>query len=250
MTIRMTTATAVCISLLSACTIAFGSSDREVQVTGSAQESFAPDIAYVTVFVTGEGILSVDAARDASDQVEAVVKAIKELDDQPPDVETSDVSVGDKQSVVWSSQNQTDSPRPQVTKRIRITIPPDAELAYPIIDAAIRAGAVLNLKSRPGYLGEVKSTVVYGLKDNPERTNALRTKAFEEATQRAKELADLAGKSLGSVISLNSCGAVSSSRRIYTSGRSQTFPVEHVGVDSKGIGLSASVSATFELVDP
>jgi len=241
---------AVCIGLLSTWSVASGSGDREVEVTGSVQETFAPDVAYVTVYVIGEGILSVDAARDASDRLEAVVKAISELQDQSPEVEVSDVSVGDKQSRVWSSQGQTESPRPQVTKRLLITIPPHAQSAYSIIDAAIRAGAMLELQSRTRFSGDMNSTVVYGLKDDSERTRDLRAKAFEEATQRAKELAELAGKTLGQVVSVKSCGDAQSSRRVYVSGRSQSFPVEHVGTDSKGIKLSASVSATFELADP
>jgi len=131
---------------------------------------------------------------------------------------------------------------------MRITIPPDPILAQQIIDTAIRDGAVMQIPSSTHYSGELHSIVIYGLLDASAAVDEAKKKAFEDAKTKAQELAALAGKKIGDVVSI-SCGrSITFPGRMYISGRQVDFPTEYVGIDPNKIDISYSLSVTFQLL--
>jgi uncharacterized protein YggE len=228
--------------------VAMGTEENTISTTGTADIERKPDISYVTLYVKGDGILMADAIKRAREKSEAIQKAIKENHKGIKEVEITDIEIGEKGSRYWSSEKEDEPPRPQVTKRMRITIPPDQILAHQIIDTAIREGAVMQIPSSTHYSGELHSIVIYGLLDASAAEDEAKKKAFEDAKTKAQEMAALASKKIGDVVSI-SCGrSITFPGRMYISGRQADFPTEYVGIDPNKIDISYSLSVTFQLL--
>ena len=219
----------------------------KISVTGSATKQLAPDVAYITLYVNGDGVLMSDAAKKSDDNVEAVLKAIKEGKTNIIDIAVTIVDVGEKSSRVWSGDQQNASPRPQVSKQLRIAIPPDAALAYEIIDAAIRAGAILTRESMTHYSGEVRGAVIYGVKDGSAVEEELKKDAMEDARKQAEKTAQWAGKSIGPLCSVGCQSVTSWSQGAAFGGKTAEYPTKYLSIDPKQIEIKATISATFEL---
>ena len=222
---------------------------HKISVTGSATRQLKPDVAYITLFVNGEGVLMSDAAKKSDDNVEAVLKAVKEGRTNIIDIAVTTVDVGEKSSRVWSGDSQNAPPRPQVSRQLRIVIPPDLTLAYEIIDAAIRAGAILTRDSMTHYSGEVSGTVVYGVQDGAAIEEELKKDALEDARKQAEKTAQLAGKSVGPLCSIGCQSTATWPQGMVFGGKTTGYPTQYVGTDSKQIEIKTTISTTFELQD-
>ncbi len=228
---------------------AIAADPNTISVTGTAKIEKKPDIAFITLYIEGNGILMVDAVKQAKDKTESILKAIRENNKQIKNLEVIDIQIGEKKSQIWSSEQKDSPPRPEVIKRIRITIPPDSVLAYQIIDTAIRAGAVMEIPSSMNYPGELNSVVIYGLQNASGIEDEAEKKAMENAREKANKIAALAGKKAGGIVSLG-CGSDSFNiKKVYGYGHSDNFPSEHVGIYPDRITISSSANVTFELLD-
>ena len=227
---------------------ASGEIKNAVTVTGTAKVEGKPDVAYLTLYVKGDGILMVDAIKKAKQKVDNIEKAMEEKHKEIKGIDVMDIKVGEKRKGYWGSEQKDEAPRPEVVKRMRITIPPDARLAYELIDTAIRAGAIMQIPSSMQYSGEIKSIVVYGLLDASELEDQARKKALENAKDNAKKIAALVGKKIGEVVSVGCSGSYSWPNQIYIMGRESDFPVKHVGIDPDKIEISRSMTITYELL--
>ncbi len=221
----------------------------KISVSGSATKQLKPDVAYITLYVNGDGVLMSDAAKKADDNVETVLKAVKEGRTNIIDIAVTTIDVGEKSSRTWSSDQQSTPPRPQVSKRLMIAIPPDSTLAYEIIDAAIRAGAILARDSMTHYSGEVRGTVVYGVRDGAAIEEELNKDAFADARKEAEKTAQYAGKSVGPLCSIGCQSTTLWSQRMVFGEKATEYPTKYLSTDSKQIEIKATVLATFELQD-
>jgi uncharacterized protein len=219
----------------------------KISVTGSATRQLKPDVAYVTLYVNGDGVLMSDAAKKSDENVEAVLKAVREGRSNIVDIAVTTTDVGEKSSRVWSGDQQNASPRPQVSRQLRIVIPPDTALAYEIIDSAIRAGAILTRESMTHYSGEVRGTVIYGVKDASAVEEELKKEALEDARKQGEKTAQWAGKTLGPLCSVGCQSTTAWSQGMTYGGRSAEYPTKYVSADPSQIEIKASVSTTFEL---
>jgi len=225
-----------------------GTEENTISTTGTADIERKPDIAYVTLYIKGDGILMEDAIKRAREKSETIQKTLKENYKGIKEVEITDIEIGEKGSKYWSSEKEDEPPRPQVTKRMRISIPPDPILAYQIIDTAIREGAVMQIPSSTHYSGEIRSIVIYGLLDASATEDEAKKKAFEDAKTKAQEMGALAGKKIGEVVSIGCGRNVTFPGGMYLSGRKVDFPTEYIGIDPNKIDISYSLSVTFELL--
>ena len=124
------------------CGSVLGEDCDKVTATGKATVNKKPDVAYITLYCRGEGMLLSDAIKDAEVKSETIKKTILEsYEDKIKETDIIELKVGDKESR-YSSRSEGTA-RPQVVKQIRLTISPDPDLAYQIIDTAIRAGALM-----------------------------------------------------------------------------------------------------------
>jgi uncharacterized protein YggE len=136
--------------------------------------------------------------------------------------------------------------RPEMTKRIRITIPPDRDLALSIIDAAIREGAVLKSPSTVRFGGEVDTAIVFGLTESDSIADEVRKKAFDDAKVKAEKLSALTGRKLGRISSVG-CDGGDVEHQIYTFGRKEDYPTKYISGDPSHVEVTASISVSFEL---
>lgn len=223
---------------------AIGEDRDTVMGRGKATVMKDPDVAYVTLFIQGDGMLMADAIKQAEEKSAAVEKAITENCPQTRQIEIIDLEVGDKASRFSSSQSG--SVRPQLIKRVLVTIPPDPALASRVIDQAIRAGAVINRPTTTSFSNKY-SAVMYGLVGFGAAEDEARKLAFEEAKLSARKLAELAGKKLGEVISISSSDR--GSGMVFSIPRQEAeFPTEYLSKKPTGIEVISKVAATFELV--
>jgi len=227
---------------------ASGEIKNVITVTGTAKVESKPDVAYLTLYVKGNGILMVDAVKKAKQKVDAIKKAIEEKHKGIKGLDVIDISIGEKRREYWNPDQKDEAPRPEVVKRMRITISPDTRLAYELIDTAIRAGAIMQIPSSVQYPGEIKSLVVYGLLNASKLEDLARKKALEKAEDRAKKTAALVGKKIGGVVSVGCRGSSFWNNQIYIMGREADFPVKHVGIDPNKIEISQNMTITYELL--
>lgn len=223
--------------------------ENTVSVSGSSQLEKAPDIAYIVLYVKGDGILMTDAVKNAEQKAEEVIKAIRQDRPQVMDVKNTTAELGEKRNQYYSSSDKDESPRPQVVQRLMVSIPPVPSLAYEIIDAALRAGAVMTIPSSTHYSGEINSVVVYGLQNAKDVEEEAKTLAFEDAKKNAESSAALAGRKLGAVNSVNCQSVQGFSQQMYFSGRKADFPTKYISISPDKIDINGSVTVTYNFVD-
>jgi len=223
--------------------------ENTVSVSGSSKLEKAPDIAYVVLYVKGDGILMTDAVKSAEQKTEEVAKAIRQDRPQVIDVAAETTEIGEKRSQYYSSADKDDTPRPQVVRRLMVSIPPVPSLAYEIIDAALRAGAVMSIPSSTHYSGELNSVVVYGVQKADDVEEEAKKLAFEDAKKNAESSATLAGRKLGAVNSINCQSVQGFAQQVYFSGRKAQFPTKYIGTSPDKIEITGSVTVTYNFAE-
>lgn len=223
--------------------------ENTVSVSGASQLEKAPDIAYIVLYVKGDGILMTDAVKNAAQKADEVIKAIRLDRPQVLDVKSETSEIGEKRNQYYSSADKDESPRPQVVQRLMVSIPPIPSLAYEIIDAALRAGAVMSIPSSTHYSGELNSVVVYGVQNAKDVEEEAKKLAFEDAKKNAEASAALAGRKLGIVNSVNCQSVQGFSQQVYFSGRKAQFPTKYIGISPEKIEINGSVTVTYNFAE-
>lgn len=219
-----------------------------ITVTGTAKVEAKADIAYITLYIKADGILMVDAVKNAKQKVEQIQKALKEKHKEIKNIEVVDIEIGEKSTEYWSGEQKEEPPRPEVVKRMRITIAPDPALAHQVIDTGIRAGAIMQIPQSIYYSDEIRSVVLYGLLDASKREDEARKKALEDAEKNAKATAELVGKKIGDVVSVGCALGYAWPQPIRIMGCEADFPVKHFGVNPEKIEIAHSLTVTYELL--
>lgn len=224
---------------------------RTITVTGKAQESVPPDIAYVTLYAQADGILMVDAVRKAERLVDDITAAIRTQTDTVRDITVVDVALGVKSQRFWVSDEKETPPRPQIARRIRVSCNPSPAGIHEVIDQAIRAGALMEIPSATSYPDDIRSVAIYALEHSGEVVDRVTRSAMDNARVEAQRLASLAGKNAGDVVRIDCSASARFPFRfpIRIMGSSADLPTEHVGLNPEGITISHTVSVTFELKD-
>jgi uncharacterized protein YggE len=243
--------TVTAIVLASALNLSTYAADREhtISVTGRAAETVKPDVAYVTVYGQADGILMVDAVKRTDKLISEITTAVNSESNTIKSITVTDVALGEKKTEYWRSDQKQESPRPQVARRILIACEPNPEGIYEVIDKAIRAGALMQIPSSTRYSDDIRSVVVYGLEQSAEVIDRVRKSAMDDARAEAEKSAELAGKTVGDVVTIGCSGSPHFNYPMRVMGRRTDFPTEHIGTDPKEISVSHAVSVSFELKD-
>ena len=226
--------------------VAEASEPNTLAVSGTGKLERRPDTAFVTLYVNGDGILMTDSAKRAKEMADSVEKALRSHYQNIKGIEVKDVQIGEKRSEMWGPEMKREPARPEMTKRIRITIPPDANLALDIIDTAIREGAVLKSPSNVQFAGEADTVIVYGLTESDAISDEVRKKAIDDAKIKAEKLSALIGRALGRISAVG-CGSGDIDRQFYSFGRRDDYPTKYISADPTRIDVTRSISVTFEL---
>jgi uncharacterized protein len=218
-----------------------------VTVNGTGKVEAKADVAYVTLSVQGDGVLMTDAVEKARQNADQVVKAINEKHQGIKAISVEDFRVGQKDEDYYSPDRK-ETPRPEIMKRIRITLPPEPKLASDVIDTALRAGATMSMPSSFSYPDDVSGVLVYGLLAASDYEAQARQLAINDAKSKAEKLAALVGKTLGDVTSIQCAGSGSWAEAMCSNNRGADFPAKYVGLQPDKVEVSANLSVSYELV--
>src|SRR5918997_3055141 len=163
---------------------------RQVTVVGSGEVQGAPDtlnvnasIEFVAPDVTG-------AMNQTSDRQGAVIQALVDAGVERKDISTSQVSL--------QPQFTGGGDNPQAIVGYRASNSIDVKIRQ--LDAASQALALI--VSTGGDATRINS-VNYSIEDDSELVRDARSRAFEDAKERAEQYAQLSGMALGKVVSIS-----------------------------------------------
>jgi len=153
--------------------------------------------------------------------------------------------LGDRTTSSYRPDEET-APTPEVINRIRVASKPNPEIVHKIIDAAIRAGAVMDNQVRYSVaINRNLGTVVYGLAKFEQAYKKAQKAAIADAELKAKNVAALLGRKAGKILNIN-CRRVTSLS--YGSiQRNDPYPTEFLGTSPEKIRVVATVTVKYEL---
>ncbi len=161
-----------------------------ISVTGEGKVSVTPDIATVQLGVTAQATTVADAQAQATDAMNKVMNALTANGVASKDIQTSYYNI--QEVTQWNPVTQkSESTGYQVTNVVTATIR-EVDKAGIVIDAAVAAG---------GDLTRVNN-ISFSIEDPTASYDAARAKAVAQAVNKAKNMAELAGVKLGSLIYL------------------------------------------------
>ncbi len=221
--------------------------ENSVSVAGRGEIKAPPDVAYVTVYVKAEGAAMVDAAKEADQKVEEVKTALKKRK-EVRSIEICDVTIGEAAAQAYSPyQQKEEPPHPEIVRQVRLATAPEPAKVYELIDAALAAGAVMQVPSSIRYSGDTRSVVVYGLlRAEPMKAKA-REEAMAAARNEARSLAALAGKHVGSVIKIGDQETYRPISTVRIMGREPDLPTRYFSLNAKEVTVDSALSVMFEL---
>jgi uncharacterized protein YggE len=200
-----------------------------ITVLGNGEASGAPDIAYVMLGVEIRNESLGNALGEANTAISAVIEAVRGLGVAAEDIQTLDFSVWSEESYSPDGQ-MMETPRFfRVSNIVRITAR-DTGVVQALIDAAVTAGA-----------NRIQG-VTFGLDNQAALESEARLAALADARDRAQQIADAIGVTLGepTVVteggSLNMPYGVMEARGMGGGG----------GIQQGQLSVSVQVQVTFE----
>jgi uncharacterized protein YggE len=202
-----------------------------VTVLGHGAATVTPDIATVTIGVQVTKPTLPEAQSEATDQMTAVLEAIKAAGIDEKDIQTAYYSVNVLQNYD-NTGNPTEVIGYQVSNQVNVIVR-DLDKVGQLLEDVVAAGA----NSIYG--------ITFGVSDPSEAQSQARAAAVADAKKRAEELAQAAGLSLGRVLSISE--GISQPIPYYDSGQfaggKAGAPVQ-VGTTE----VTVDVQVTYELV--
>lgn len=165
--------------------------DRTVSTTGTGTVSVAPDRAVVVLGVMTETEMASDAMSETNDLMQDVVDALIEAGVDEDNIQTRVIQLQPRYE-----QQQGPQPGPseligfRAVNLVEVTLT-DAGMFGDVLDAAVEAGANLI------------ETFEFEISDPADALEDARSDAWDDAESKAQQLADLAGATLGPVVSIN-----------------------------------------------
>lgn len=203
---------------------------RVITVTGVGTVEAAPDMATIRLGVTHEAKQAATAMTATSDGVRAVLSRLQEAGIEARDMQTDQLSL----QPVWSDYNAT--PRKitgfvasnMLTVRVR-----DLDALGGVMDLVIRDGA------------NAFNGLSFGLQEPKPAQDAARAAAVQDAVDRAQQLAEAAGITLGPIQSISEQGGFARPQMMeMAAARASDVPVA-----SGELTVSAQVNIVFGIAD-
>jgi len=158
---------------------------RSINVTGEGQVFLVPDVAYVYIGVHSQSENVSVALSDNNDQAKAVSDALKELDVEEKDIQTTSFNIYPQQQYEPGTGNVTGTIY-MVDNVVYVTVR-DLKRLGELLDVVVRSGA--------NSINSISFDVV----DKETALSKARELAIENARKQAEELAKASGVTLGDV---------------------------------------------------
>ena len=202
---------------------------NSVSVSGTAQVTLKPDVAYVT-FGTQTSDADAAKARTANDTLmKKVLDALKAQGVDEKDIKTVDFAINPRYDANGTAVTGYD-----VVNSVQVKVKNLDKLGG-IMDAALAAGA------------NNASNLYFDVENREEAYNQAVVKAIDNAKQRAETLAKSAGRTLGAVTAVTESGGYNPYPMFVTRDAAMTAGAGSVPVSSGEMQISASISITYEL---
>jgi uncharacterized protein YggE len=185
---------------------------RTISVSGTGKTYLDPDIAQIYIGVHTEGADAAEAVAENNTQSQEVVDALRALNIDAKDIQTTNFSIYPQQQ--YDPQGQLQETRYAVDNTVFVTLR-DLDSLGDVLDAVIEAGA----NSING--------IQFDVADRTEALSEARKAAVADAQVQAEELAEAAGLQLGAIQHIN------------TVGTGYPYPV----FDGRGGGLAAEAAS-------
>ncbi|KUJ85762.1 hypothetical protein AVO45_01905 [Ruegeria marisrubri] len=207
--------------------------DRHITVNGTGSVEAAPDMATLSLGVTTQADEAAAAMRANSQAVAAVLSQLDQKGIEPRDIQTRNLSV----APIWSGRPQKEEER-RITgfvasNRVFVRVR-DLDHLGEILDAVISKGA--------NDLGGLS----FALQEPEPLAAEARARAVADASEKARQLAEAAGVTLGRVISIDEHGGA---RPVMRRAEMAMADAGNVPVAPGEISVEVSVSMVFEIAD-
>ena len=204
---------------------------RTITVNGSGAVTAAPDALVANVSVVSLETSLDEAIVDNNQKMAAISETLKLLGIDPKDIKTSNFSVYPERE-----KNRGPIVRYRVTNTLNLMIR-DLESAGSILDQAVRAGA-----------NEIHG-VRFTFSDPYELERQARLNAVEDAMNKATELVEAAGASLGKVLTISShhSSPLRTEMAVMDFDMSEQAAFSAVPLEPGEMGLNISVSITLSI---
>jgi uncharacterized protein len=222
----LTLSTAITCALAAA---AAAETTRTITVTGEGTVQAAPDQATISLGVTTTKDTAVEALAANSAAVAEVIAQLKAAGVAEADLQTSNLSLNPNWSNYDGSSSSTIagySASNLLNVRVR-----DLDALGGILDAAVSDGA------------NTMNGITFGLANPEPMMNDARTRAMADATARATVLVTAAGGTLGPIVTIAEGGVFAGPGPMF---REETSAVP---IESGEVGMTASISVTFEIAE-
>jgi uncharacterized protein YggE len=173
---------------------ATGQPTRTIHVSGDGQVSIQPDIAVVTLGVQTDATTAGEAMSQNSRQAQAVIDALKQAGVAARDIQTQQIQLQPRYQTVQPANSQTGGEPELVgytainTVQVRVR---DLSKVGQLLDAAVASG------------GNRIQGIAFEVSDSSAALDLARTAAWDNAQQKAEQLARLAGGQLGAVLTVD-----------------------------------------------
>ncbi|MCU9839215.1 SIMPL domain-containing protein [Ruegeria sp. WL0004] len=204
----------------------------QITVTGTGVVETVPDMAVITLGVTQEAKEARAALSATSEAVGRALDRLTELGIEARDMQTSDLSL----SPVWSNRGSSTEPPAitgfQASNRVTVRVRDLARLGE-ILDTVVSDGA------------NTFNGLEFSVKEPKPLRDQARAKAVADARDKAQQLAEAAGVSLGRIVSISELYSDPQPRpmmRMAAIAESMDVPVA-----GGEIGLSGTVTMVYEI---
>jgi uncharacterized protein YggE len=166
-----------------------GNSDRTLSVSGSGKVYLTPDIAYVTIGVHTENADAKKAVSDNNAGAKKVIDSLKTLGIDAKDIQTTNFSIYPQQQ--YDNQGKPTGKITYIVDNSVFVTVRDLEKIGDVLDQSVEAGA------------NSISGIQFDVADKTAAESQARSAAVDDAANKAQELANAAGVSLGPVMTIN-----------------------------------------------
>lgn len=204
---------------------------RTISISGSGQVSAQPDVAVVTLGVQTEAEEAGTALSQNNTDMESLVNALREADIAAEDIQTRSIQLRPRYGDTGPMEGEPQITGYIATNTVEVRVR-DLDALGQLLDSAVEAG------------GNRIQGLSFEVSDPTEMLNQAREAAWNDAERKATQLAELAGVTLGEVVSINASSQTPSPIvREGIGGASAAVPIEPGSQD-----LQATVQVTWELV--
>jgi len=207
-----------------------------IWVTGQGEVMAVPDIAELRLGVEVQADTVAEAQTQASDAMDKVQQALKDNGVAEKDIQTQQFSI--YPVTKWISDKDEQEIVGYRATNIVVAKIKEIDRAGAIIDAAVEAGGDLI----------IIQDISFDVDDKTPYYEEARSKALEDAENKAKQLAELAGVGLGKATFVSEGGGYLSVRVDYSNERG--VPMGATPISPGELKIAVYVQVIYEMVSP